>query len=82
MLSYYNPTAERLDYLAISIPQLTMTLGMNTIQKIFYISTAVDKLPCVRKTFDDFAYDNNKWLLGWTRCRHGPHRPHARALAK
>eukprot|EP00959_Pyramimonas_sp_CCMP1952_P090543 1895459-Pyramimonas_sp.AAC.1 len=82
MLSCYNPTAERLDYLPISTPKSIMTLGMNTIKKIFHISSSVDKLPYVTTTFDSFICENNQWVPGWTRYCHGSHWPNTRALAK
>eukprot|EP00959_Pyramimonas_sp_CCMP1952_P253973 5305825-Pyramimonas_sp.AAC.1 len=82
VLSYYTPTAERLDYLHVLTPKSTTILDMNTTEKIFHISSSVEKLSCVRTTFDDFTHENNQWVFGWVRYHHGPHWPHAMALAR
>eukprot|EP00959_Pyramimonas_sp_CCMP1952_P291508 6097560-Pyramimonas_sp.AAC.1 len=82
MLSYYRPTAERLDYLPISTPRSTTILGMNTMRKICRISSFVVRLLYLSTIFDDFMYENNRWVLGWIRYHHGLHWPKARALAR
>eukprot|EP00959_Pyramimonas_sp_CCMP1952_P334076 6996386-Pyramimonas_sp.AAC.1 len=61
MLSCYNPDAERVGYLHISIPKSTLILGMHTTEKIFHASSSVARLPDVRTTFDGCTYENNQW---------------------
>eukprot|EP00959_Pyramimonas_sp_CCMP1952_P300235 6280144-Pyramimonas_sp.AAC.1 len=39
------------------------------------------RLPYARTIFDGFIYENNQWVLGWTRYHHVPHWPKSRALA-
>eukprot|EP00959_Pyramimonas_sp_CCMP1952_P440183 9215521-Pyramimonas_sp.AAC.1 len=56
MLPYYNPTAERLDYL--HIPKSTLIPGMNTTTKIVHIPSSVLRLPYVRTIFDDTTMDH------------------------
>eukprot|EP00959_Pyramimonas_sp_CCMP1952_P074694 1560412-Pyramimonas_sp.AAC.1 len=59
-----------------------MIRGMSTIRKTSHISNIVEGLPYVRTTSDGFTYENNQWVLGRAKNRHGPHWPSARALAK
>eukprot|EP00959_Pyramimonas_sp_CCMP1952_P158902 3323373-Pyramimonas_sp.AAC.1 len=80
MLSYYNPTAERLDYLHSSILKSTLLLGMNITKKIFHITW--QGCHASETTFDGFAYENNQWVFGWIRYHHGPNWPNSRAFAR
>eukprot|EP00959_Pyramimonas_sp_CCMP1952_P304027 6362551-Pyramimonas_sp.AAC.1 len=82
MLSYYNPTAERLEYTHISSPKSVLILGMNATKQIFYISSSVVRLRYVRTILDGCIFENNQWVLGWIRYHRGPHWPNAGALAR
>eukprot|EP00959_Pyramimonas_sp_CCMP1952_P269349 5630829-Pyramimonas_sp.AAC.1 len=72
VLSYYNPAAERLGCLPISTPQSTMIFGMRTANKIF-LNRICGQVAIRQNDYDGFVYENNQWVLGWTRYHHGPH---------
>eukprot|EP00959_Pyramimonas_sp_CCMP1952_P086498 1809274-Pyramimonas_sp.AAC.1 len=51
-------------------------------RKTFHALNVVEGLPCVKITSDGCTYQNNQWVLGWTKYHHGRCWPSARAPAK
>eukprot|EP00959_Pyramimonas_sp_CCMP1952_P273122 5708835-Pyramimonas_sp.AAC.1 len=82
MFLYYNPTAERLDDLPVSIRRSAMTRGMNIARVTFHTSSSVEGLPYAKTTSDSSTCENNPWVFGWMNNHHVRHWPNARTFAQ